>query len=78
MAQSGRKKHVIPSVRWRVEVREDLAAKTELILYDPLRQEIAYGARSALVNQLLEEWLSKQLKQPLPEKQNESSETVQQ
>ena len=56
----GRKPHTEKSVRWRIEVKEKIALQVELLLLDPLTGEIAYGARSALINQLLAEWLEKQ------------------
>ncbi|HYE38131.1 hypothetical protein [Methylocaldum sp.] len=56
----GRTANTEKSIRWRIEVKERIAAQVELLLLDPLTGDIAYGARSALVNQLLREWLDKQ------------------
>lgn len=50
----------IPNIRWRVDVRQDLAASVELLLLDPVSGTIAYGARNQLLNTLLAEWLEKQ------------------
>lgn len=62
MAKRGRTPRTIPSVRWRVEVRSDLAAQVEVLLYDPVLEIVTYGARTALINKLLAEWLETQKK----------------
>jgi hypothetical protein len=67
----GRKANTERSIRWRVEVREKIAAQVELLLLDPVTQQIEYGARSALINRLLEAWLDSQRKRPEVEETEE-------
>lgn len=62
MAKRGRKPNTERSVRWRVEVRESLALKVELLLYDPLEEKVSWGARSNLINELLARWLEERQK----------------
>ena len=57
MARPGRPALLTPTVEWKVRVPVDLAAKADLLSLDPVRGTIAYGARSALVTQLLREHL---------------------
>ena len=70
MAKAGRKPHTIPPVTWKCQVPTDVAAKVDLLLQDPLRGVPVYGARSALVTQLLRNWLAQfeQAASPEPEK----------
>lgn len=35
----------------------DLTNKVDLLLMDPARKRVKYGARSALISQLLQEWV---------------------
>ena len=58
MARPGRPALLTPTVEWKVRVPVDLAAKADLLSLDPVRGTIAYGARSALVTQLLREHLA--------------------
>lgn len=57
MSRPGRPALLTPTVEWKVRVPVDLAAKADLLSLDPVRGTIAYGARSALVTQLLREHL---------------------
>lgn len=57
MAKPGRPALLTPTVEWKVRVPVDLAAKADLLHLDPVRGTITYGARSALVTQLLREHL---------------------
>lgn len=41
-------------VHWKVTIRKSTAARLARFLHDPSYQTFAYGSRSALVNQLLE------------------------
>jgi len=63
MARTGRPKRAIPSVEWKVYIRADLAAQTELLLSDPMRERVKYGARGKLIESLLEKWISNQRSQ---------------
>lgn len=54
----GRRPNTIPTVDWKCHVALPLAVKADLLLMDPLTHKLRYGARSALVNQLLLEWLN--------------------
>lgn len=49
----GRKPKAIKSVPWKVYIPEDLAAKMDLIMMDPVTQQCRYGERSDLVARLL-------------------------
>lgn len=53
----GRHPNAYRSVEWTVNIPETIAAKVALILHDPVRGKPAHGARSALITQLLTEWL---------------------
>ena len=55
----GKVAHTDPPVKWRINVPQSVAAKVELMLFDPLKGEIKYGARSDLITKLLVEWLGK-------------------
>lgn len=57
MAKPGRPALLTPTVEWKVRVPVDLAAKADLLHLDPVRGTITYGARSALITQLLREHL---------------------
>lgn len=52
------------SVKWHISLPVDLAAAIEALLFDPLSMSAPYGARSKLVNELLEKWLSEQTTSP--------------
>lgn len=59
----GRPKAAIPSVEWKVYIRADLAAQVELLLTDPMRERVKYGARGRLLESLLQAWLDAQRKE---------------
>ena len=44
-------------VKFQTYVPEDVAAKVDLILHDPVRCRVKHGARSRLVEMLLRRWL---------------------
>jgi len=54
----GKVAHTDPPVKWRINVPESVAAKVELMLFDPLKGEIKYAARSDLITKLLVQWLA--------------------
>lgn len=43
---------------WNVGVPKALSAEIELMLYDPFLGQAKFGAKSALVVQLLQEWVA--------------------
>lgn len=49
-----------PVIEWKLTVPSSLSARVEFQLFDPVRGKPKYGARSALINQLLTEWVEKQ------------------
>lgn len=54
-----RPRNLDPNVAWATEIPSSLAAKVELALYDPVRQNIQYGARRKLLVALLSDWLAR-------------------
>lgn len=46
-----------PLTHLQVYVTTDLTNKVDLLLMDPARKRVKYGARSALISQLLQEWV---------------------
>lgn len=62
MSRPGRKPFADRPVNWKLSIRGSTAAAIELYFTDPLTGEVKKGARSKLVNQLLEEWLQQQRK----------------
>lgn len=59
MAKPGRPANKVPTVGWRLYIPVDLAAEIELLCLDPVTQQQRYGARAALVEQALREYLDK-------------------
>jgi hypothetical protein len=57
MAKRGRKALSMPTVEWKCRIPIDLAAKIDLLHLDPVKGTIEYGARSALVTQLIRAFL---------------------
>ena len=43
---AGRPRKTVATTGWKIRMPEDLAAKVDLIMMDPLTQRVAYGARS--------------------------------
>ena len=64
----GRKPHTRRKVHWKVGIYEDLAAKVELFLLEPLTNTIRYGERDALLNELLTLWLENKISEMRGEK----------
>lgn len=61
----GRPRARIPRIRKDFYIRQDVAARVDLILLDPMRLKVRYGKWSDLVEELLTEWvLAKQGKKP--------------
>jgi hypothetical protein len=58
MAKVGRPKNTIPTIDWKCQVPVPIAAKVDVFLLDPVTLNPRYGARSALVTQLLIQWLA--------------------
>jgi Arc/MetJ-type ribon-helix-helix transcriptional regulator len=56
----GRRARIDRPTRWEVSIPVSLAAEIELHIFDPVRRSEAFGARSALIQRLLREWLDKQ------------------
>ena len=56
--KAGRKPDADPSVRWDLYIPSTLAASVELLLKDPVRQKVKYGARSELIEELLRGWIN--------------------
>lgn len=54
----GRKPLAIPRIRWTVYIRQDLAAETELLLLDPMREKVKYGSRTEYLEALIEKDLA--------------------
>lgn len=67
----GRPANTIPTVEWKSHIPTPIAAKVDIFLLDPVSLKPRYGARSALVTQLLIQWLStKGVNNPLKENPN--------
>ena len=45
---------------WKLSLRAAIAAEVDLLLEDPLTRKPKYGARSKLIESLLDDWLSRQ------------------
>jgi len=52
-----RKKHADRPVEWKLSIPSSVAGAVDLELFDAVRGRPTYGARSALVTELLKEWL---------------------
>ena len=57
---AGRKPYSEARVQWKLYLPETIAAEVELLLLDPLRDRVKYGARNELVEKLLRKWLEDQ------------------
>lgn len=60
MAKAGRKRLAERPIARQIHIPETVVAKVDLILYNPRTGVRRHGAWSALVTQLLREWLEKQ------------------
>ena len=69
MAKVGRPSLPVPTIDWKCYIPLPIAAKVDLLLLDPVSGKTRYGARSALVNQLLLQWLTERGMKPLQEPQ---------
>lgn len=58
MSRPGRPANAIPTVEWKCMIPVNIAAQVDSILLDPVTGRPRYGARSELVTQLLNHWLS--------------------
>lgn len=56
----GRPRHHDRPTNIMVSIPETLNAKVELLLYDPTTGKPRYGGRSALIQQLLRDWVEAQ------------------
>ena len=43
-----------------VKVPKSRLARLDALLYDPVRNKKAYGARTKLINRLMDEWINKE------------------
>jgi metal-responsive CopG/Arc/MetJ family transcriptional regulator len=51
----------------------DMAADLDLLLFDPVRGKVQYGARSHLIKELLRPWIAEKkasIRNPIPEESN--------
>jgi len=62
MAKLGRKPNPIPSIDWKCYVPLNVATQVDVLLLDPFTGAPRKGARSALITQLLIQWLAHQRK----------------
>ena len=53
----GRKALIVPRIQQKLYIDADVLADATLLLLDPLRGRIAYGALSDKVNELLRAWV---------------------
>lgn len=60
MAKPGRRPNAVPTTEWKFHIPMDLAAEVELLLQDPMREKVKYGARSVLLETLLRGWVNQQ------------------
>jgi len=45
---------------WKLSLRAAIAAEVDLMLEDPLTRKPKYGARSRLIESLLDDWIARQ------------------
>lgn len=67
MAQRGRKPSAIRRTRLEVPIDERILSKVDLFLTNPETGKPAYGARRALIERLLRQWLAQRGVSDLPE-----------
>jgi hypothetical protein len=63
----GRRKHHESTTPWSFNMPSHLAMRVDLLLLDPMTGKVKYGSRIQLIEQLLREWLAKQVSQGLTE-----------
>lgn len=56
---AGRRAHTDPPINWALSIPTSVAAKTDLLLLDPLTNKPRYGSRSKLVTTLLRDHFRK-------------------
>ena len=61
----GRKPNADPPTEWYISLPSTLAAKVELLLYDPVTQKAQYGGRSGLIQTLLRTWVEGKIRENL-------------
>ena len=67
----GRPANPVPTIDWKCHIPLPIAAKVDIFLLDPVTLKTRHGARSALVTQLLIQWLStKGIDNPLKGNEN--------
>jgi len=72
----GRKPHIDPPAKFEVSIPTSLAARVELLLYDPIAGKPRYGGRSQLVQELLSQWVAGQISQNQTENTNDLKDPV--
>lgn len=60
----GRKPLSDPPVELYVSIPSSLAAKLDLLLFDPALGKPKYGGRSGLIQSLIREWVESQISAP--------------
>lgn len=58
--RAGRPLNPYLRAEWKLSLHAATAAEVDLMLEDPLTRKPKYGARSKLVESLLDDWLSRQ------------------
>ena len=59
MAKVGRPALLIPTIEWKLKIPLPIAVKLDMLVLDPIKGVPAYGQRSALVTQILRDYLDK-------------------
>ena len=77
MAKLGRKPNPVPSIDWKAYIPINIATQVDLLLLDPFTGVPRKGARSALVTQLLLQWLSTQRKGVITDGLQDKAKTAQ-
>jgi len=58
-----RHKDAVPSVEWKLHISVEVASQVQLLLTDPMRNKVRYGARSDLTEQLYKRWIAERIKE---------------
>lgn len=64
MAKVGRPPLLVPTVAWKLKIPVPIAVELDMLVFDPVKGINAYGQRSALVTQILREYLERRKLQP--------------
>lgn len=59
MSKRGRPAYADPPVEFKIYIPSSIAARVKLECYNPLRDNIRYGAQSAIVAQALQEYFNR-------------------